>query len=74
MLSLVRLGAAITESLDHTNAPSRRGCGRERPQTQTRTVSVSSGGRLDHLNSLRLPYGCTVVLWQNADSLLKHQY
>lgn len=48
MLLLVELGAAITSSLDHTTAPRRRGCGTDRPQTPTRTGSLSSGGRLDH--------------------------
>lgn len=74
MLLLVRLGAARTESLDHTNAPRRKGvwqrAATDRNAHRLSVVRGSSG-------SLKLiqvsPYGRTVVLLRNADSLIKPQ-
>lgn len=75
MLLLVKLGAAITASLDHTTAPRRKGVW-HRPATGTNTRRLSlvrrSSGSLVILIQV-LPYGRTVVLCRNADSLIEHQ-
>lgn len=74
MLLLAKLGAAITESLDHTNAPRRKGVW-QRAATDTNAHRLSVvGGSSASLKLIQvLPYGCTVVLLRNADSLIKHQ-
>lgn len=74
MLLLVRLGAAVTESLDHTNAPRRKGVW-QRAATDANAHRLSvvrgSSGSLKLIQVL--PDGRTVVLSRNADSLIKHQ-
>lgn len=74
MLLLVRLGAAITESLDHTNAPRRKGVW-QRAATDANAHRLSgvrgSSGSLEL--SQVLPYGRSAVLLRSADSLIKHQ-
>lgn len=74
MLLLVRLGAAITESLDHTNAPRRKGVWqRAATDTNAHRLSVVRGSSRSLKLIQVLPYGRTVVLLRNADSLIKHQ-